>query len=180
MTSSNPITDGRIDIKQGPEWLVDLLLTPPWWLQTGISLVTLVAVALAVRGLYQRGWTLDDDTQEEMLANATVVVGVMTSSVLVGWYTTLPYVLDVTVGLTVGLGASIAVNHRVGSWLDSRSGDGRRKAYIAAWQGLTCFAVLPLLLAGEGALPFVFRGSVIMACAATVLAVYNAGELADG
>lgn len=181
---ANP-EDELMNVEQGPEWLVDLLLGPPLWLNTLVGVVVLAGLVLAGLGLYRSDWRLEDDVQAQMLENAAVVVGIMLATVVSVWYFNLPYHWDVLVGFLAGLlGAHAATLLSRGSVgvrvLEALSVDAAtRERFVFAWMLVGAVSILPWQLAGAGAMPFVFRGSLLMLAASILLAGYNSVELSQ-
>jgi hypothetical protein len=155
---------------------VDLLYSPPEWLSAGFALFVLGCLALAGLGLYRSDWRLEDDVQEAMLANTAVAVGVMLATTGLTFYTRLPYVVDAAGGFGVGfLGAQLVIR-AWRPWLRAPTPAERRERFVAAWYALGVLGVVPMLIAGAGAMPFVYRGGFLLLGAGFVLGGYNAYE----
>lgn len=99
-----------VRVEQGPRWLVEFLMNPPWWFTTGMSLLGIAAAALVAYRLHQSGWRITPDQQWQMLGTSGVIVAVMTGVLAMANYTQSPYIVDVTIGFLAGYGAVVALD----------------------------------------------------------------------
>lgn len=91
-----------VEIEQGPAWLVELYLDPPWWVNPSLQFLGLVVAGVVAYRLYQRGYRISSGEQRAMLQIAGTVVGVMVGVLGMANFTEQPYLVDVGVGLVVG------------------------------------------------------------------------------
>lgn len=99
--SSVVVQDGvPIYVEQGPGWLAELLYSPPAHLDLVIGLVILAGLVFFVHQLIERG--VDVEEFEAMVQN---VLSLVFCGGLTWWlvqHADFPYVLDVSVGVSVG------------------------------------------------------------------------------
>jgi hypothetical protein len=178
------LVDGKMQVEQGPAWLIDLLFNPPGWLSTLLGVAALASLLLAGLALYRNDWTLPDDAQAEVLANAVLIESILVTTVWVVFHHDLSYALDVTAGFVGGLLASVAV--RAGARqlvqrgvLDDIGVSSTGERFVLAWVVVAVVAMLPMQLVGRGAMPLVFNGSIILVVVSVALTAYNAAELTD-
>lgn len=179
------LTDGQLDIHQGPAWLVDVIYNPPTWIVGALTLSVLASLIIAGVSLYRSNWELDEDVQSEMLENTAIAEGVMLATVCLVWYADQPYFIDVGAGFLVGVSAAYSTlwtvrssaGQQVIAWvgIDTSS----REQFVAGWILAAGLGTLPFLLAGDGAVPLLFRGGLLLTAAGVGLAVYNTSVLVD-
>lgn len=99
-------------VRQGPQWLVDFLMSPPWWVSLSVKLLGLVVAGVVAYRLHQRRGEITPGQQHAMLQIAGTVVGVMTGVLAVTNYTTQPYLVDVAVGLVAGYAVVFVIANR--------------------------------------------------------------------
>lgn len=127
-----------------PAWLVDLVMTPPWWALAALVVATIVTLALAARRVYGRDFYIARDEQREMLLLLGTAEGVAVGVIATMRVANLPFIADVVVGVVSGF-VVVELLRRVDGPLP---GDGA--AHIAAgWAvvGVGAFA-LPGMAAG--------------------------------
>jgi len=176
----------QLDVQQGPAWLVDALYNPPGWLVVGLGLTVLVSVAVAFVSLYRSDWELRDDAQAEMLGNAAIIEGVLVATVLFVWYADYPYVVDAAGGFLTGTGVAYlsmyATRSRRGQRVIEALGVdvASRERFVAGWMLIAALGFAPVVLSGQGAVPLVFRGGLLLTGIGSLLTVYNAAVLSNG
>lgn len=159
-----------------PAWLVDLVMTPPWWALAALVIATVVALALAARRIYGRDFYIAPDEQREMLLLLGTAEGVAVGVIATMRVANLPFVADVAVGVVSGF-VAVELLRRVDGVLP-----GDDAAHIAAgWAvvGVGAFA-LPALTAGNLTIPpglHIALGSVAaLMFFWTVMQEYGPGE----
>lgn len=157
--------------QQGPQWLADVLLTPPWWLQAIVIMLAVLAALLAGYRLSQRGWEVDPVTQYSMLELTAVVVGVIAVVGALRSWASFPYWVDVVGGAFLGwFGTQVLIYVDEQRWFELD--DPWALAY--RWGLLLTGAVSISLLGLDGPTVIIGQGYVIMLGLGMV--VYNASQ----
>ena len=169
----------RIVRKQGPDWLIDLLVMPPAWLRIVVVLAVVVVLALTARSLARRDWHLDDDVQSDILDNAVTIVSIIAATLVVSSVADIGYLADVVGGFVGGFATSrvvvaVARSGPVGTLRESVAIDAETE-FAGAWivVGVVAFGVTSAfgtesLMAGDFGL-YALVASVL-------LSFYNLGE----
>lgn len=98
------------EVHQGPDFLVNMLYCPPWWLVPAVIAVALIVGSLAYLGYRRHG--IDDQVEYEMLRNLLIVV-IIGAIVLVLRSGPLPYFADVAIAVLVGWPLAIAATNKI-------------------------------------------------------------------
>jgi len=88
-------------VEQGPRWLADLFVTPPWWMVP--VMVGLFVGSIAVAGYVLHRDGIDEEIQAEMLSNGLTATACLIGTVASVRLLRVPYVGDVLVGVLVGV-----------------------------------------------------------------------------
>ncbi|WP_049970758.1 hypothetical protein [Haladaptatus cibarius] len=148
-------------IEQGPRWLVEFYLTPPWWVNPSLKVLGLVVAGVVAYVLYRRGYEIPPTQQRTMLQVAATVVGVMTGVLVMTNYAGQPYHVDVGVGLLVGYGlVTLLANVHL-----PLPFEGDQDRLTLGWGILAaCSIFLPWLarMNGEGTLPSTSRWYLVV------------------
>jgi len=170
-------------VTQGPDWLARLYLCPPPWLNPALAALAAAVAIVVLYRLRERGWTVEPDTQREMLVIAWTVVGVLLATLAMARWAGQPYLVDVGVGLVVGWGGVQAVQAalaRVGpdGWPAGLAEP--RERLLAAWAALAVLTMAGSVLEVPGMLPALRYGRLYLMALGAAMGVYNAAELAEG
>lgn len=92
-------SDGVV-VEQGPEFVVDLFVNPPWWVPVGMVVIAIIVIALAALGYRRHG--IDEDVLEEMLQIGSIVIAIAAVAKILAAFLSLPYVADVLCGTAIG------------------------------------------------------------------------------
>lgn len=166
-----------VTVTQGPEWLVELYLTPPAWVNPAIKLVGLLALAVVGWRLYQQGWTVDAETQLQMGIIAGTVVGVVTGVLAMANLTSQPYAVDVTVGFVIGYGTVLTASSARVMRLARRNIPDETTRRTSAWMLLGVLAVVaPALVAVHGRGMQLLNGRLAIALVSVCMVGLNVRE----
>jgi hypothetical protein len=94
-------------VKQGPEWLANLLYGGPAWLQPVLLVAVVLLLAAVVIGLMRVG--PDPRLLSEMVSNVVVVATCGVGTFLLVTYGTFPYWVDVSGGVVLGAVVAVTV-----------------------------------------------------------------------
>lgn len=138
-------------IEQGPEWLVQIYLEPPAWLNPSLQALAAIVFAIVMYRLYQSNWKIGLDTQREMQSIVAVIVGVtITTTTMMSWFE-FSYLIDVSIGFLVGYGP-VEVLHRWPQIIPWAIGpETKRQRVTAIWFSLGILVMAyPAVIRSEG------------------------------
>lgn len=92
---------GEWSVEQGPRWLAELLVAPPWWLLAIVAGLSIGSLGLAAYVLHRDG--VDAEVQAEMLSNGVTAGSCLLGTVAAVRVLNVTYVGDVAIGALVGL-----------------------------------------------------------------------------
>lgn len=167
---------GLYAIEQGPVWLADLLMRPPWWLEATAYLIAFAAVAVIVVKLRRNAWVIPRVVQAEMAYLAGVVVCTILGTRLAMSVFSVGYLGDVLVGVVLGqLGPQVA--RQVEKRSDLLAGVN---PLVAGWAAIAVLAFVgPLVLPVETGMLALAQGRLVVGVFATVMVGYNHLEVGD-
>lgn len=173
------VSPGSVRIEQGPDWLVDLYLTPPGWVNPVLKLVAVVVLVVVLYRLYQWDGEVPLDVQREMQIIAGTVVAIVTTTLAFVNLASLPYWVDVIGGFVTGYGVVFAVQTPgVASRIPGPSRPVERVA--AAWLLIGAAAlVVPELVETRGVGVSLLKGRMVVTGIAAVMLFLNADALTD-
>jgi hypothetical protein len=116
-----------VEVVQGPQWLVDLLVGVPRWLFTALNLVMLAFLFIIIPGLAAHV-DIDNELIAEMAANFAIVACIGAATHLSTVLLAQPYLVDVAVGFGAGAGVAVgvinpAINRAFVTALEDDAGD---------------------------------------------------------
>lgn len=178
MPDTPPIdSEPNAPIDQGPDWLIDIFLSPPPWVNPLLQAVAVLTVAVVAYRLYQWDGQLPVDVQREMQIVAGHVVAITTATLAVVNLASLPYYIDVTVGFAAGYGLVLALQREsVTARLPLPEDNVERVTVV--WAVLAAAAVVaPSLAATNGVGIPITKTRYMLAAIAVGLFIHNAAHL---
>lgn len=179
--SHEGIPHGGFVRKQGPEWLVNLLFSPPLWVQFVFYSATAILLGYALVNLYRRGFDLEEDVQMDMMDNAIMIVSIMVVTLGLVFRASFPYYVDVLGGYVGGVSIAYAISKGMRTEYARRVAEAWemnvQERLALGWLGLGAIGfVLPTALMGTGVVPLASRGVFIILLCAAGLSFYNIVE----
>lgn len=142
------MSDEISNFTQGPDWLVELITSPPDWLfALSVALFVLFVAALGYR-LHSRGWRVTLEQQYHMQIITGVIITTLSATMAMAYWSPTPYAVDVVVGFIVGYGLVMLLQSRfVREYMKDAEPDPIKRRNTVWVSLVTAAVVVPMAIA---------------------------------